>query len=101
MTTKPGQQREYLEQLKRLFVPWSESVGNRWLGSFVSVTRNEEVIHYWAMQHGWPSFGKGSQNSSPEDKAVLRTWMNVAPALRVSWDDSLLGALPAHPLHGK
>jgi hypothetical protein len=101
MITKPGKQREYLEQLKRLFVPWSEAVGNKWLGSFVTVTRNEEVIHYWAMQKGWPSFGKGSQASSPEDQAILKTWMAVAPALRESWDDSLLAALPPHPLTGK
>jgi hypothetical protein len=99
MITKPGRQRDYLEQLKRLFVPWSEGVGNPWLGSFVSATRNEEVIHYWILKDGWTSFGNDTPMSD-ELKAMYKTWMNVAPALRDSWDDSFLAALPQHPFGG-
>jgi hypothetical protein len=98
MTTKPGRQRDYIEQLRRLFVPWSEGVGNPWLGSFVSATRNEEVIHYWILKDGWQSFANNTM--SDELKVMYKTWMNVAPALRDSWDDSFLAALPQHPFQG-
>ena len=32
MQTKPGRQDDYIRELERLYVPWSERTGKRWLG---------------------------------------------------------------------
>ncbi|TGD71284.1 NIPSNAP family protein [Mangrovimicrobium sediminis] len=100
MTTKPGRQEDYIEQLQYAYVPWSERTGKKWLGSFVPIFRNEEVIHYWALEGGWEGFGKwypAWQGDIPDD---IKSWMKLAPALREGWDDSFLSALPGHPLTG-
>ncbi len=52
MQTKPGRQDDYIRELERLYVPWSESTGKRWLGSFITTFRFNEVIHYWALEGG-------------------------------------------------
>mgnify|MGYP002137638517 CR=1 FL=1 len=44
METKPGRQDDYIRELERLYVPWSESTGKRWLGSFITTFRFNEVI---------------------------------------------------------
>ena len=53
MQTKPGRQDDYIRELERLYVPWSERTGKRWLGSFTTTFRYNEVIHYWALEGGW------------------------------------------------
>ncbi len=53
MQTKPGRQDDYIRELERLYVPWSERTGKRWLGSFTTTFRYNEVIHYWALDGGW------------------------------------------------
>lgn len=100
MTTKAGRQEDYIEQLRYAYVPWSERTGKKWLGSFVPIFRNEEVIHYWALEGGWDGFGQwypAWKGDIPDD---IKSWMKLAPALRQSWDDSFLSALPQHPLKG-
>ena len=60
MTTKPGRQRDYVEQLEYAYVPWSEKTGKKWLGSSTTVFRYNEVIHYWALDGaGMPSANIG------------------------------------------
>lgn len=98
MTTKPGRQEDYIEQLAYAYVPWSERTGKKWLGSFVPIFRNEEVIHYWAIDGGWDNIGKWYPSWKGEIPADIKSWMKLAPALRDSWDDSFLSALPQHPL---
>jgi hypothetical protein len=39
MQTKPGRQDDYIRELERLYVPWSERTGKRWLGSFTTTFR--------------------------------------------------------------
>ena len=56
MQTKPGRQDDYIRELERLYVPWSERTGKRWLGSFTTTFRYNEVIHYWALDGGWECF---------------------------------------------
>ena len=56
MQTKPGRQDDYIRELERLYVPWSESTGKRWLGSFITTFRFNEVIHYWALDGDWDCF---------------------------------------------
>lgn len=100
MTTKPGKQEDYIEQLAYAYVPWSERTGKKWLGSFVPIFRNAEVIHYWALDGGWAGFGKWYPSWKGEIPDDIKSWMKLAPALRESWDDSFLSALPQHPLIG-
>ncbi|OBG13267.1 NIPSNAP family protein [Mycolicibacterium celeriflavum] len=98
MQTKPGRQDDYIRELERLYVPWSERTGKRWLGSFITTFRFNEVIHYWALDDDWDCFANHypSWKDSPPPEIV--TWMSVAPALRDGWEYSILAALPPSPL---
>ncbi|WP_395307137.1 NIPSNAP family protein [Mycobacterium sp. AMU20-3851] len=98
MQTKPGKQDDYIRELERLYVPWSESTGKRWLGSFTTTFRFNEVIHYWALDGGWECFENHYPSWKDAPPAEIVTWMSVAPALRDGWEDSILAALPPSPL---
>jgi hypothetical protein len=90
MQTKPGRQDDYIRELERLYVPWSERTGKRWLGSFTTTFRYNEVIHYWALDDGWECFANHYPSWKDSPPAEIVTWMSVAPALRDGWEDSLL-----------
>jgi hypothetical protein len=98
MQTKPGRQDDYIRELERLYVPWSESTGKRWLGSFITTFRFNEVIHYWALDGDWDVFDNHYPSWKDRPPAEIVTWMSVAPALRDGWEDSILAALPPSPL---
>ena len=98
MQTKPGRQDDYIRELERLYVPWSERTGKRWLGSFITTFRFNEVIHYWALDGDWDCFANHYPSWKDSPPAEIVTWMSVAPALRDGWEDSILQALPASPL---
>lgn len=98
MQTKPGRQDDYIRELERLYVPWSESTGKRWLGSFITTFRFNEVIHYWALEGDWACFENHYPSWKDSPPAEIVTWMSVAPALRDGWEDSILAALPPSPL---
>ena len=98
MQTKPGRQDDYIRELERLYVPWSESTGKRWLGSFITTFRFNEVIHYWALEGDWACFENHYPSWKDSPPAEIVTWMSVAPALRDGWEDSILQALPPSPL---
>lgn len=98
MQTKPGRQDDYIRELERLYVPWSERTGKRWLGSFITTFRFNEVIHYWALDGGWDCFARHYPSWKDSPPAEIVTWMSVAPALRDGWEDSILQALPPSPL---
>ncbi len=98
MQTKPGRQDDYIRELERLYVPWSESTGKRWLGSFITTFRFNEVIHYWALDGEWDCFAEHYPSWKDTPPAEIVTWMSVAPALRDGWEDSILQALPPSPL---
>jgi hypothetical protein len=98
MQTKPGRQDDYIRELERLYVPWSESTGKHWLGSFTTTFRYNEVIHYWALDGGWECFAEHYPSWKDNPPAEIVTWMSVAPALRDGWEDSILQALPPSPL---
>ncbi|MFA5708578.1 NIPSNAP family protein [Mycolicibacterium sp.] len=98
MQTKPGRQDDYIRELERLYVPWSESTGKRWLGSFITTFRFNEVIHYWALDGEWDCFENHYPSWKDAPPAEIVTWMSVAPALRDGWEDSILAALPPSPL---
>lgn len=98
MQTKPGRQDDYIRELERLYVPWSERTGKRWLGSFITTFRFNEVIHYWALDGGWACFAEHYPSWKDSPPAEIVTWMSVAPALRDGWEDSILAALPPSPL---
>lgn len=98
MKTKPGRQEAYVEQLEYAYVPWSERTGKKWLGSFTTIFRNEEVIHYWALEGGWDGFAKHYPSWKGEIPADIKSWMTMAPSLREEWDDSILQSLPPNPL---
>lgn len=100
MQTKPGQQDAYIRELERLYVPWSESTGKYWLGSFTTTFRFNEVIHYWALEGDWECFANHYPSWKESPPAEIVTWMSVAPALRDGWEDSILSALPPSPLRG-
>jgi hypothetical protein len=98
MQTKPGRQDDYIRELERLYVPWSERTGKKWLGSFITTFRFNEVIHYWALEDGWDCFANHYPSWKDSPPAEIVTWMSVAPALRDGWEDSILAALPPSPL---
>ena len=98
MQTKPGRQDDYIRELERLYVPWSERTGKRWLGSFITTFRFNEVIHYWALDGDWDCFANHYPSWKDSPPAEIVTWMSVAPALRDGWEDSILQALPPSPL---
>lgn len=98
MRTKPGRQRDYIRELQRLYVPWSERTGKRWLGSWITAFRSDEVIHYWALDGEWDTFAEHYPSFGPDPDPELVTWMPVAPALRDGWEDTILTALPPNPL---
>jgi hypothetical protein len=98
MTTKPGRQRDYIEQLEYAYVPWSERTGKKWLGSFTTVFSYNEVLHYWALDGGWDGFGKYFPSWGEKPDPDIKSWMNLAPALREGWNDSFLQSLPPNPL---
>ena len=98
MQTKPGKQDDYIRELERLYVPWSESTGKRWLGSFITTFRFNEVIHYWALDGGWDCFENHYPSWKGNPPAEIVTWMSMAPALRDGWEDSIMSALPPSPL---
>jgi hypothetical protein len=98
METKPGRQDDYIRELERLYVPWSESTGKLWLGSFITTFRFNEVIHYWALEGDWACFENHYPSWKESPPAEIVTWMSVAPALRDGWEDSILRALPPSPL---
>lgn len=98
MQTKPGRQDDYIRELERLYVPWSERTGRRWLGSFITTFRFNEVIHYWALDDDWDCFENHYPSWKHSPPAEIVTWMSVAPALRDGWEDSILSALPPSPL---
>lgn len=98
MQTKPGRQDDYIRELERLYVPWSERTGKRWLGSFITTFRFNEVIHYWALDDDWDCFENHYPSWKDSPPAEIVTWMSVAPALRDGWEDSILSALPPSPL---
>ena len=98
MQTKPGRQDDYIRELERLYVPWSERTGKHWLGSFTTTFRYNEVIHYWALDGGWECFAEHYPSWKDNPPAEIVTWMSVAPALRDGWEDSILQALPSSPL---
>lgn len=98
METKPAAQARYVQELEYLYVPWSEETGKKWLGSFTTVFRYNEVIHFWALDGGWDAFGKHWPSWKGEPDPRIRAWMNVAPAMRDGWEDSFLQSLPGNPL---
>jgi len=98
MTTKPNGQTKYVEELEYLYVPWSEDTGKTWVGSFTTVFRYDEVIHYWALDGGWDAFGKHWPSWGDPPDPRIRAWTSVAPALRDGWEDSFLQSLPPNPL---
>lgn len=98
MQTKPGKQDDYIRELERLYVPWSERTGKRWLGSYTTTFRFNEVIHYWALEDDWDCFANHYPSWKESPPAEIITWMSVAPALRDGWEDSILQALPPSPL---
>jgi hypothetical protein len=98
MQTKPGKHGDYIRELERLYVPWSESTGKRWLGSYTTTFRFNEVIHYWALDGGWDCFENHYPSWKGNPPAEIVTWMSVAPALRDGWEDSILAALAPSPL---
>ena len=89
MQTKPGRQDDYIRELERLYVPWSERTGKRWLGSFITTFRFNEVIHYWALDGDWDCFANHYPSWKDSPPAEIVTWMSVAPALRDGWEDSI------------
>lgn len=98
MQTKPNGQTRYVEELSYLYVPWSEDTGKKWIGSFTTVFRYDEVIHLWALDGGWDGFGKYFPSWGDVPDPRIRAWTNVAPALRDGWDDSFMQSLPQNPL---
>ncbi len=80
MQTKPGRQDDYIRELERLYVPWSERTGKRWLGSFITTFRFNEVIHYWALDGDWDCFENHYPSWKDSPPAEIVTWMSVAPS---------------------
>src|SRR5262249_46870718 len=74
MGSKPGRKEDYSGGLEGVYVPWWESPGKMWLGSFIPPFRFNEVTHYWALGGDGACF----ENHSP-------LWKETPPAEIVTW----------------
>ncbi len=106
LTTQPDKQFDYVEQIDRLWVPYARRNGRKWIGTYSTQWKNFEAISIWALPKGFTSYGEHytarySKTPSPEDKADLEGWMQIAIALRERYDDGLMTALRPTPLTGK
>ena len=74
-------------------MPWSERTGKRWLGSFITTFRFNEVIHYWALDGEWDCFEnhyRPGRTARPPDRHLDER----GAALTRRLEDSILQALP-------
>lgn len=96
--TIPGQQFAYMRELERLYVPWAERNGRRWLGTYTTNWRNSEAILIWAWEQGWDTLAEhyGRQQHIITHDPDLSRWMEGGVALRDDWDDSILEALRSY-----
>ena len=96
--TIPGQQFAYMRELERLYVPWAERNGRRWLGTYTTNWRNSEAILIWAWERGWDTLAEhyGRQQHIITHDPDLSRWMEDGVALRDDWDDSILEALRSY-----
>jgi hypothetical protein len=103
LTTQPDKQRDYVEQIERLWVPYAVRNGRRWIGTYSTNWKNFEAISIWALEKGLQTMDEhyspeARANESPADKADLHGWMAIAISLRERFDDGLLHALRPTPL---
>jgi len=96
--TIPGQQFAYMRELERLYIPWAERNGRRWLGIYTTNWRNSEAILIWAWEHGWDTLAEhyGRQQQIITHDPDLSRWMEDGVALRDDWDDSILEAVRSY-----
>ena len=85
MQTKPNGQTKYVEELEYLYVSWSEDTGKKWLGSFTTVFRYDEVIHYWACDGGWDVFA--NHFPSWEQYAGTKKYRRKKTYCSVLWEE--------------
>lgn len=98
MRTLPGKSREYVEQLQKLWLPVAEKHGWWMVGSYYSPWRNREVFNIWGAEK-WDIVPPGGYSTEWKDDAGdTHTWIEVGVALRETWDDSVMVALPFSPI---
>jgi hypothetical protein len=94
ITTLPLKSREYSEQVVKLWAPVGERYGRRLFGAYHEVWHNTQATNIWALD-SWDVLGGYADFPADPD---YQTWTEVALALRTSWEDRLLVALPFSPV---
>jgi len=97
LTTQPDKQRDYVDGIERLWMPYAVRNGRRWIGTYSTSWKNHEAVSIWAMEKGWDTLAD-HYSRDPSGDVELKTWMQIAIALRERYDDGLLHALPPTPL---
>lgn len=97
LTTQPDKQRDYVDGIERLWMPYAVRHGRRWIGTYSTSWKNHEAISIWALEKGWDTLAE-HYSRDPTGDVELKTWMQIAIALRERYDDGLLYALAPTPL---
>jgi hypothetical protein len=97
LTTQPDRQRDYVDGIERLWMPYAVRNGRRWIGTYSTSWKNCEAVSIWALEKGWDTLAE-HYSRDPTGDVELKTWMSIAIALRERYEDGLLHALPPTPL---
>ena len=97
LTTQPDKQRDYVDGIEKLWMPYAVRNGRRWIGTYSTSWKNFEAVSIWALEDGWEGLAHHYTRDVSRD-VELKTWMQIAIALRERYDDGLLHALPPTPL---
>ncbi|MFN2168945.1 MAG: hypothetical protein ACK2U9_22145 [Anaerolineae bacterium] len=76
----------------RLFSHWKDGPFNSRWHEITTIQEIDGYAHFGALS--------AARTGSGEDPAAFAEWEAALAALRDSWDDSILSALPGHPLPG-
>jgi hypothetical protein len=95
ITTQPDKERNYAEQIDRLWMPYSVRHGRQWIGTYTTNWKNHEAISIWALPDGYETMPAHYDRPWFDllDQAEMKTWMAIAIALRERYDDGLMHAL--------
>ena len=97
LTTQPDKQRDYVDGIEHLWMPYAVRNGRRWIGTYSTSWKNHEAVSIWALEKGWDTLAE-HYSRDPSGDVELKTWMQIAIALRERYDDGLLHALAPTPL---
>jgi hypothetical protein len=95
ITAQPDKERDYAENIGRLWAPYAVNHGRRWIGTYTTNWKNHECISIWALEKGYDTMPENYQAPWFDlmEQEGIAAWMSVALALRERYDDGLMHSL--------